>query len=128
MPTRPPPPPSPSPRRRTTSTTSGPTSAIHPSGAVYVVFNDNNHATGKRSIQLYKYEGGRVSFVKNVSESNLMAYEPDLTIGSDGWIHLAWAEAADANADTQHIKYRYFNGSSWSAVIDPEDPDHHRHR
>jgi PKD repeat protein len=89
---------------------------FHPSGAVYVVFNDNNQATGKRSILLYKYEGGKVSFVKNVSESNLMAYEPDLAIGSDGWIHVAWAEGADANADTQHIKYRYFNGSSWSAI------------
>lgn len=91
---------------------------FHPSGMVYVCFKDNidDQKTNKRSIKLYKYDGVRSTMVKNVSEDHLMAYEPDMVITPDGWIHIIWAEAISANANTQYIKYRYFDGAEWSPI------------
>jgi hypothetical protein len=92
---------------------------FHPSGMLYICFKDNidDQKTNKRSIKLYKYDGVKSTMVKNVSEDSLMAYEPDMVIGEDGWIHISWAEAVNANANTQYIKYRYFDGTDWSPVI-----------
>jgi chitodextrinase len=89
----------------------------HPDGTIYIFF-DSIEESGKRTVSLYKYTGGsKATFVKTVSETNLMAYEPDLVIAKDGLMHFVWAEGADANAVTQYIKYRTFNGSTWSPII-----------
>lgn len=91
---------------------------FHPSGMVYVCFKDNidDQKTNKRSIKLYSYDGVKSTMIKNVSEDNLMAYEPDMVITPDGWIHISWAEALSAQANMQRIKYRYFDGAEWSPI------------
>jgi hypothetical protein len=91
---------------------------FHPSGMVYVCFKDNidDQKTNKRSIKLYSYDGVKSTMIKNVSENSLMAYEPDMVITLDGWIHISWAEAINGNANTQYIKYRYFDGADWSPI------------
>lgn len=92
---------------------------FHPSGMVYICFKDNidDHKTNKRSIKLFSYDGVKPVMVKNVSEDSQMAYEPDMVITPDGWIHISWAEALSGNANIQNIKYRYFDGSNWSPII-----------
>jgi len=91
---------------------------FHPSGKVYVCFKDNidDQKTNKRSIKLYSYDGVKPVMVKNVSEDNQMAYEPDMAITPDGRIHIIWAEALSANANIQNIKYRNFDGAEWSPI------------
>ncbi|MCP4152789.1 MAG: PKD domain-containing protein, partial [bacterium] len=64
-------------------------------------------------IHLSKYEGGIVSFVKNVSESSAASYESEIAVGSNGYIHVAWC---DERNGTHTILYRYYNGSSWSNI------------
>jgi hypothetical protein len=92
---------------------------FHPSGKVYVVFKDNidDQKTNKRSIKLYSYDGEKSVMVKNVSEDSLMAYEPDMAITPSGLIHIVWAEGLNGNANTQYIKYRTFDGNTWSPII-----------
>ena len=92
---------------------------FHPSGKVYVAFKDNidDQKTNKRSIKLYSYDGERSVMIKNVSEDSLMAYEPDMAITSSGMIHIVWAEGLTGNANTQYIKYRNFDGNTWSPII-----------
>ncbi len=92
---------------------------FHPSGKVYVVFKDNidDQKTNKRSIKLYSYDGERSVMIKNVSEDSLMAYEPDMAITPSGMIHIVWAEGLTGNANTQYIKYRNFDGNTWSPIV-----------
>ena len=90
---------------------------FHPSGLIYIVFDSIDQQTNKRTVSLYKYNGIQATFVKTVSETTLMAYEPDMVIANNGLMHFVWAEGADANANTQYIKYRTFDGSNWSSII-----------
>jgi len=92
---------------------------FHPSGKVYVAFKDNidDGKTNKRSIKLYSYDGERSVMIKNVSEDSLMAYEPDMAITPSGMIHIVWAEGLTGNANTQYVKYRNFDGNTWSPII-----------
>jgi hypothetical protein len=89
---------------------------FHPSGALYVMFKAQNNETKKHYVDLYKYDGLRSSFVKHISETDLRAYECDMDITSDGYIHCVWVEAANPNAPTHYIRYRYFDGINWSPV------------
>jgi len=87
--------------------------AISPTGAIYVAYEAKNESSGGSDIHIGKYENGKVAFVKNLSESSAYSYEPEIAIPSNGHIHAAWC---DQTGSTHVIKYRYFNGSSWSAV------------
>ncbi len=87
---------------------------ISPTGDVYVVYQAKNNATGRSEIYLSKYGiNGSVAFVKNLSESSAYSYEPEIDIRGNGDIHVAWC---DQSGDTHVIKYRYFNGSTWSGI------------
>jgi PKD repeat protein len=87
-----------------------PTVCFSPAGKVFVVYEKGEQ------IHLSSYDGNSVAFVKKISESTLVAYEPAMWINRLGHIHIAWIEAASYAAETQHVRYRFFNGSSWSAV------------
>jgi PKD repeat protein len=88
---------------------------ISPSGDIYIAYQAENQASGRSEIYLSKYSSsGQVSFVKNLSDSSAYSYEPEIKIPNNGYIHVAWA---DQTGDTHVIKYRYFNGSTWSNII-----------
>ncbi len=87
-----------------------PVVAYAPGGKIYVAYQAG------RNIHLSSYNGSSVAFEKNISETNLIAYEAFLYINKRGYIHVVWIEASSYDSDTQHVKYRYHNGSSWSAV------------
>ncbi len=87
-----------------------PSVCFSPGGKIFVVYE----AGGQ--IHLSSYDGNKVAFVKKISESSLVAYESAMWINKLGYIHVAWIEATSYGAETQHVKYRFFNGSSWSAV------------
>lgn len=87
---------------------------ISPSGAIYVVYEAKNSITGRSDIFLNKYENGSTSFVKNLSESAIRSYWPDIDISDDGSIHVVWINQAGS---TISVKYRHFNGNSWSNIM-----------
>lgn len=87
---------------------------IHPDGSIYIVYQAHNLNSGRSDIHLSKYSvGGKVSFVKNISESSAYSYEPEIDIRSNGDIHIAWA---DQTGDNHAIKYRSFAGGNWSSI------------
>jgi PKD repeat protein len=87
---------------------------IAPNGDIYIVYRARNLNSGRSEIYLGKYStGGKVSFVKNLSESGALSYEPEIDIRGNGDIHVAWC---DQSGDIHTIKYRYFNGSNWSGI------------
>lgn len=86
---------------------------ISPSGAIYIVYQADNVESGRSDIFLSKYDNGKVSFVKNLSNSSQHSYEPEIDIRGNGDIHVAWC---DESNDNHYIKYRYFNGSTWSVT------------
>lgn len=93
---------------------SKPETSISPSGAVYIAYTAKALSSGRGDIFLSKYEGGKVSFVKNVSENAADSYESDMFMEKNGKIHVAWC---DHNFDRTHIiRYRKFDGLAWSAV------------
>jgi len=81
-----------------------------PAGKIYVVYEAGT------KIHLSSYDGSKVAYEKKISESTLLAYEPSMWINKKGFIHIAWVEASSYDSYTQHVKYRFYNGSSWSAV------------
>ncbi len=83
---------------------------INSQNQIYVLYKAGNQ------IHLSKYDGNGVSFVKNVSDSRLLCYSPNMFITADDQLHMIWAECSDYNANTQYVKYRSFNGS-WSPVV-----------
>lgn len=88
---------------------------ISPSRDVYVIFSAQQGAGGRSDIYLYKYSTtGQVSFVSNISNSAALSYEAEIDIVDNGDIHIAWC---DQTGDTGVIKYRYFNGSTWSSIF-----------
>jgi PKD repeat protein len=88
---------------------------ISPSGDIYIAYQAENQSSGGSEIYLSKYSSsGKVSFVKNLSDSSAYSYEPEIYIPNNGYIHASWA---DQTNDTHVIKYRYFNGSTWSNTI-----------
>ncbi|MCP4218749.1 MAG: PKD domain-containing protein [bacterium] len=80
---------------------------------IYIAYQAQDEGSDRSEIYLSRYSGGQVTFVANVSESSAYSYEPELEIGANGDIHVAWAEQ---NGQTHIVKYRYFNGSSWSGI------------
>jgi PKD repeat protein len=88
---------------------------ISSSNEIYMVYQAQNINSGRSDIYLSKYSAGKVSFLKNVSESNHLSYEPDLEISINGHLHVAWADETGNEVHT--IKYRTFNGSNWSNII-----------
>jgi PKD repeat protein len=89
--------------------------AIHPSGDVYVAYRAHaGNGTGRSEVYLSKYGvNGKVSFVKNLSESGAKSYEPEIVISANGNIHTVWG---DHSGDTTSIKYRMYNGGSWTGI------------
>ena len=88
---------------------------ISPSGDIYIAYQAKNRNSGRSDIYLSKYStNGKVSFVKNLSDSSAYSYEPEMDIQGNGHIHVAWA---DQTNNAHVIKYRYFNGSTWSNMI-----------
>jgi PKD repeat protein len=87
-----------------------PVVAYAPGGKTYVVYQAG------RNIHLSSYNGSSVAFEKNISETSLIGYEAFMFINRRGYIHIVWIEASSYDSDTQYVKYRYYNGSSWSAV------------
>ncbi len=87
--------------------------AIGANEVVYVAYEAKNESSGGSEIHLSKYQNGNVTFVKNLSESSAYSYEPEIVIPANGHIHAAWC---DQTNDTHVIKYRYYNGSSWSGI------------
>jgi len=89
---------------------------ISPAGDIYIAYQAENRASGRSDIYLSKYStAGKVSFVKNLSDSPAYSYEAEMDIPGSGYIHAAWA---DQTNNTHIIKYRYFNGKTWSDPID----------
>jgi len=86
---------------------------IAPNNDIYVVYQAQVAGGGRSDIYLSKYSEGKVSFVKNISDSAQYSYEPEIDIANDNTLHMAWA---DQTNDTHVIKYRSFNGSTWSAI------------
>lgn len=88
---------------------------IHPSGDVYVSYTAVN-GSGRSEVYLSKYSSSneKISFVKNLSESGAQSYESEIDISSNGNIHVAWG---DQSGNSCVIKYRMFNGSSWSGTV-----------
>jgi PKD repeat protein len=86
---------------------------IAPNGDIYVAYQAQNLSSGRSEIYLSKYSNGTAFFVKNVSDSSAHSYEPELDIRGNGDVHVAWC---DETGDTQSIKHRYYNGSSWSGI------------
>jgi PKD repeat protein len=82
---------------------------INSQNQVYVLYKAGNQ------IHLSQYDGSSVSFVKNVSDSKLLCYSPFMFMTADDELHMIWVECSNYNANTQYIKYRYFNGT-WSSV------------
>ncbi|UCH96978.1 MAG: PKD domain-containing protein, partial [Candidatus Aminicenantes bacterium] len=88
---------------------------ISPNNDIYIAYQAENQASDRSEIYLSKYSSsGKVSFVKNLSNSSAYSYEPEIDIPGNGFIHAAWA---DQTGDTHVIKYRYFNGSTWSDIM-----------
>lgn len=88
---------------------------ISPGGDIYIAYQAENRGSGRSDIYLSKYStGGKVSVVKNLSDSSAYSYEPEMDIPGNGHIHVTWA---DQTNNTHVIKYRYFNGSAWSNTI-----------
>ncbi len=85
-------------------------------GSIYVCYADHDLASNHWSIKVALYNGKSVTILKDVSETRMFAYEPDMAVGADGSLHVVWAEGSNANADQQYIKYRRFSGTSWSSV------------
>ncbi len=81
-----------------------------PSGKIYVIYEAG------AKIHLGMVNGSNGEYVRRLSESSLLAYEPIMWINKRGYIHTAWVECSDYNSNTQYIKYCFFNGSSWSTV------------
>lgn len=81
-----------------------------PEGKIFVAYQAGTQ------IHLSSFDGTQVAFLKRISESSLMAYEASMYITKRGYIHLVWIEAASYEANTQYVKYRYYNGSSWSDI------------
>lgn len=82
-----------------------------PAGKMYVLYQAG------RNIHLSSYDGNRVAFEHNISETSLIAYEAFLYITRKGHIHAVWIEASSYDANTQYVKYRTHNGFGWSAVL-----------
>jgi PKD repeat protein len=88
---------------------------ISPGDDIYIAYQAQNLGSGRSEIYLSKYSSsGNVSFIKKLSESSAYSYEPEIDIPGDGTIHAAWC---DQSGDTHVIKYRYFNGSTWSDIM-----------
>jgi len=85
---------------------------ISPDGGIYVAFQAIANATQASEVYLSKYADGTVSMVKNISESGSYSYEADIDIPGNGYIHAVWVEKS---GNTHTIRYRYFNGTAWSA-------------
>jgi len=83
-------------------------------GAIYIVYRDKNNVTGESDIILKKYANNQLTLIKNVSESAPKSYEPEIDITKDGTIHIAWC---DQTGDRPVIRYRKFNGTTWSQTI-----------
>lgn len=89
---------------------------ISPNGDIYVIYQALNESSGRSDVHLSKYSSnGKVSFVRNLSNSSSYSYEPEIDIRGNGDVHTVWCEQS---GDTHTIQYRYFNGSSWSATQD----------
>lgn len=81
-------------------------------GSIYIAYQAKSGSNGE--IFLSRYNGGKVEFIRNVSESSTDSYEPDLAIESNGNIHVVWGEQVGS---TCYIKYRALIGSSWTSAI-----------
>lgn len=87
---------------------------ISPNGDIYVIYQALNEGSNRSDVHLSKYgANGKVSFVKNLSDSSAYSYEPEIDIRDNGDVHTVWCEQS---GDTHVIKYRFFNGSSWSGT------------
>jgi PKD repeat protein len=87
-----------------------PVACFSPQGKLFIVYDAG------AQIHLSSYDGTKVAFEKRVSESTLLAYEPCMFINKRGVIHIVWIECSSFGSNTQYIKYRSYNGSSWSPV------------
>jgi len=83
-------------------------------GAIYIAYRDKSVTTGASDIILKKYANNQVTLIKNVSESAAKSYETEIDVTRTGTIHIAWAEQM---GDRVAIKYRKFNGTTWSSII-----------
>ncbi|MCJ7523998.1 MAG: PKD domain-containing protein [Candidatus Aminicenantes bacterium] len=87
-----------------------PVVCFSPAGKIYVVYEAGT------KIHLSSFDGSKVAYEKKISESSLLAYEASMWINKRGFIHIAWVENSSYDSYTQYVKYRFYNGSSWSAV------------
>jgi len=83
-----------------------------PNGDIYVVYQAQN-SSGRSDIYLSKYAAGRTTLIGNVSESAQFSYEPEIDIQTNGTVHIVWC---DQNGSNHTIKYRSYNGSSFSSI------------
>ncbi len=88
--------------------------AYAPSGAIYMVYEARDMSIPRGQIYLSKYEDGEVTFVKNVSDSSVYSYWPDIEITKNGDIHVLYAAQSGGSA---LVKYRKFDGTNWSEPI-----------
>lgn len=85
-----------------------------PSGVLYLIYSAMDMSKGYGQIYLSKYEDGEVTFVKNVSESSVNSYWPDIEFTKNGDIHVLYASQRGGVAS---VHYRKFDGTEWSTPI-----------
>jgi hypothetical protein len=92
-----------------------------PSGLVYVVYKYRDTPKGLTEIYLNTYDGEKVGVVGdrvNISDSPAFtSYEPDVYVTPDEFVHVSWCEYPKSNKTNHYVRYRYFDGVSWSRTF-----------
>jgi len=98
-----------------------PTVRFGPSGMVYIVYKFRDTAKGLTEIYLNTYDGEKVGILGerlNISESpSLTSYEPVMYVTPDEYVHVVWCEYPRTDKENHYIRYRYFDGISWSETF-----------
>ena len=98
-----------------------PTVRFGPSGMVYIVYKFRDTPKGLTEIYLNTYDGERVGILGdrlNVSDTpTLTSYEPVMYVTPNEFVHVAWCEYPRSDKENHYIRYRYYDGVSWSETF-----------
>ncbi len=92
-----------------------------PSGMVYVAYKFRDTSKGLTEVYLNTYDGEKVGVLGdkvNISENPAFtSYENELYVTPDEVVHVAWCDYPKSDKENHHIRYRYFDGVSWSKIF-----------
>jgi len=92
-----------------------------PSGMVYVAYKFRDTAKGLTEIYLNTYDGEKVGILGgrlNISDRPAFtSYESDVYVTPNEFVHVAWADFPKSDRENHQIRYRYFDGVSWSPIF-----------